>query len=161
MHGIKLIFLCRGGVVIAAAWDFTAFLLVLDLILYRTRVIVHDGKWHHVCITWRSSNGSVEAYKDGVLQRKHIGVITGQRIAPSGIWIIGQDQDSYGGNFEEREAFEGSLTDVNVWNRVLNSSEIFVLASKDCGLGMQGNYIAYKDFVPRGIVGKFEASCRN
>ena len=119
-----------------------------------------DGRWHHVCITWNSDAGSMELYKDGVWKFKAIGAVAGQRIAPSGIWIIGQDQDSYGGGFKKIDAFEGSLTDVNVWNRVLKASEISTLASKKCGLGMQGNYKAYKDFVPKGAVRKVKPTCR-
>ena len=116
------------------------------------------GEWHHVCITWKSSDGSVEAYKDGVSQFNKTGIIAGQRISPAGIWVIGQDQDSYGGTFQEKDAFQGSLTDVNVWNRVLDAKEISTLAREKCGLGMQGNYKAYKDIVLHGGVGKFKPS---
>ena len=97
----------------------------------------------------------MEAYKDGVSQFKNTGVIAGQRISSSGIWIIGQDQDCLGAGFQTKDAFEGSLTEVNVWSRVLDANEIFVLSREKCGLGMQGNYKAYKDFVPHGGVGKF------
>ena len=87
-----------------------------------------DSEWHHVCITWKSNDGSLVAYKDGVSKSANAGRFKGGSVAPSGIWIIGQDQDSYGGGFQQRNAFQGSLTDVNVWNRVLNASEIFTLA---------------------------------
>ena len=131
----------------------------LKPLFYSTGVRVSDGKWHHVCITWKSSDGTVEAYKDGAFQSKKTGIITGQQIAPSGIWIIGQDQDTFGGGFQQRNAFDGSLTDVNVWDKILCASEISTLASKKCGLGMQGNYKAYKDFVPKGGVNLGKPSC--
>ena len=38
-----------------------------------------------------------------------------------------------------------------MWKRFLNE-EIFTLASEECGLGMQGNYKAYNDFVPPRIL---------
>ena len=73
--------------------------------------------------------------------------------------MIGQDQDSLGGGLAQINAFHGSLTDVNVWDRVLDASEISTLASQKCGLGMQGNYLAYKDFVPVGPIQKVTPSC--
>jgi hypothetical protein len=119
---------------------------------------VSDGKWHHVCITWENTDGTLQAYKDGVLRNSRTGFKPGAPIAPYGMWIIGQDQDRYGGGFQLHDAFHGSLTEVNVWNRVLDASEISTLA-KQCGSGMAGNYRAYSDFVPYGGVRKFTPSC--
>ena len=101
----------------------------------------------------------MKVYKDGVSEANQTGLAAGERIEPSGTWIIGQDQDHVGGGFGQKDAFEGSLTDVNVWDRVLDASEISTIANKNCGLGMQGNYIAYKDFVPQGAVQVVKTSC--
>ena len=101
----------------------------------------------------------MQVYKDGAFETKKTGLAARQRIEPSGIWIIGQDQDSFGGGFQQADAFDGSLTDVNVWDRVLDANEISSLASKNCGLGMQGNYRAYQDFVPQGEVKVVKTSC--
>ncbi|CAB4003773.1 Hypothetical predicted protein [Paramuricea clavata] len=119
---------------------------------------VSDGKWHHVCITWENIHGTLQAYKDGVLRNSRTGFKPGAPIAPHGMWIIGQDQDRYGGGFQLNNAFHGSLTQVNVWNRVLDASEISTLA-KQCGTGMAGNYRAYSDFVPYGGIQKITPSC--
>ncbi len=113
-----------------------------------------------MCVTWKSSNGTVEVYKDGVFTFIRTGVIPGKRIDPVGIWMIGQEQDNYGGGFDLNDAFQGSLTEVNVWDRVLNAHEISTL-SNECGSGMKGNYKAYDDFVPQGGVLKFKPSCCN
>ena len=80
----------------------------------------------------------------------------GRPILPFGIWIIGQDQDSLGGGFQLRNAFDGYLIDVNVWDRVLYAGEISFLANSECGSGMKGNYRAYNDFVPYGGVHKYK-----
>ena len=118
-----------------------------------------DGNWHHACFTWNGSNGIAKAYKDGVFQNEISGILAGQLISPSGIWIVGQDQDSFGGGFERGNAFQGSLTDIDVWDRVLDAREISTLANERCGLGKQGNYRAYKDFVTVGPVQKVKPSC--
>ena len=128
-------------------------------VFYSTGIGVSDDTWHHICVTWASSDGIAKVYKDGVFQTQKTGVMTGQRLSPSGIWMIGQDQDSLGGGFQVKNAFHGSLTDVNVWDLVLKSCEISALASQKCGSGMQGNYKAYKDFMPQGPVQKVTPSC--
>ena len=137
------------------------FLINFKLLFYSQAFGVSDGKWHHVCVTWKSSGGIVKVYKDGVSKANQTGLVAGQLIEPSGTWIIGQDQDSVGGGFQQADAFNGSLTDVNVWDRVLDASEISTLASKSCGLGMKGNYKAYKDFVPQIAVQVVKTSCCN
>ena len=98
----------------------------------------------------------MQAYKDGVLIKSLIGYMPGRPILPFGIWIIGQDQDSLGGGFQLRNAFDGYLIDVNVWDRVLYAGEISFLANSECGSGMKGNYRAYNDFVPYGGVHKYK-----
>ena len=128
-------------------------------VFYRSGISVSDGKWHHVCITWKSSDGTVQGYKDGVLIKNETSYRQGRLILPFGIWIIGQDQDRIGGGFQLRDAFHGSLTDVNVWNRVLDASEITTLANCECSTGMKGNYRAYDDFVPYGGVRKYKPDC--
>ena len=129
------------------------------ILFYSVGITVNDGKWHHVCITWESSYGVVQAYKDGVLRNSWTGQSPGRPILPFGIWLIGQEQDTFGGGFELHDAFRGSLTQVNVWDRVLDASEISTLANSECGSRMKGNYRAYKDFAPYGYVRKYKPSC--
>jgi hypothetical protein len=94
-----------------------------------------------------------------VLRNSKTAYMRGRPILPFGIWIIGQDQDTLGGGFTLHDAFHGSLTEVNVWDRVLDASEISTLANSECGSGMKGNYRAYNDFVPYGGVRKQKPSC--
>ena len=30
-----------------------------------TDVVAHDGQWHHIAMSWTSSNGDWKLYKDG------------------------------------------------------------------------------------------------
>ena len=32
-----------------------------------TRVSANDGAWHHLAVTWQSSNGDLKVFKDGVI----------------------------------------------------------------------------------------------
>jgi hypothetical protein len=84
--------------------------------------------------------------------------VPGSRLLGGGYWVIGQDQDSVGGNFESRDAFVGVLTEVHVWNRVLSTAEIQDLASS-CAHDLIGNYVAYTDFEIKGNVSTFQPPC--
>ena len=107
-------------------------------------VSTNDGYWHHICVSWENKAGSWEIYKDGVLQDSGSGLKTGYRIQTYGILTIGQDQDSLGGDFDASQSYVGELTDLNMWNKVLNASEVNNL-SNSCN-GGRGNVKKWSDF---------------
>ncbi|TKS78032.1 Adhesion G-protein coupled receptor D2 [Collichthys lucidus] len=73
----------------------------------------NDGAWHHICVTWRR-NSHWAIYVDGDMKDMGSGTDNSRDIYGDGILILGQDQDSFGGNFTE--PFFGNITDLNVWN---------------------------------------------
>lgn len=112
--------------------------------LRRTGVAVNDGNWHHVCTTWENKAGSWKVYKDGAVKASGSGFKTGYSIKTNGILTIGQEQDTFGGGFDANQNYIGELTDLNIWNKVLSSSEVDML-SKSCH-GGKGNIKAWSDF---------------
>ncbi|KAK3739418.1 hypothetical protein QZH41_011411 [Actinostola sp. cb2023] len=64
-----------------------------------------------------------------------------------GAIVLGQEQDAYLGGFDVGQSFQGNLTSVNMWDRVLSSVEISELA-KGCPSG-EGNLVKWADLVPR------------
>ena len=111
-----------------------------------------------MCATWESSSGNFKIYKDSVLVKTMANVMTGETIPSGGTWVVGQDQDIHGGGFERRDTHKGTLTGVNVWNRVLCEYEIERVA-KDCGSLIQGNYKSYNDFTMSDTVEFTTPSC--
>ena len=113
-----------------------------------------DGKNHHVCITLDVSNGQMRAYVDG---KNRFGVqVKTSKLPAGGTWIIGQDQDKFEGGFHKRDSMKGTLAEVNIWDRILESYEIAALAS--CrGPLMEGNVKSHNDFEIIGGVQKFKA----
>ena len=109
-----------------------------------TGVSANDGHWHHICASWENKAGSWKLYKDGVSRSSGYGLKTGHVIKTDGILIIGQEQDSFGGGFDATQNYVGELTDLNMWNRVLNATEISNL-SKSCH-GGRGNVKKWSDF---------------
>ena len=109
-----------------------------------TAPIKVDGQWHHICYVWENSNGSWKLYEDGEEIKEGSDFAKGQIIVPTGILILGQDQDSYGGGFETKNAFVGDLSQVNMWDRVLSGDDISGM-SKGCH-SEDGNVFKWSDF---------------
>ena len=70
-------------------------------------------------------------------------LILGHVIAPSGLLLLGQDQDSVGGGFDVNQRFLGEMTGVNIWNHVMTSQEIFNM-SRSCLAG-EGNLVSWSN----------------
>ena len=79
--------------------------------------------------------------------------LSGHVIDNNGIVILGQDQDSYVGGFQQHQSFSGQMYGVNMWNRVLNAEEVSHM-SANCSYGV-GSYLRWSDFVT-GLHGNVE-----
>uniref|UniRef100_A0A671PGR3 Pentraxin (PTX) domain-containing protein n=1 Tax=Sinocyclocheilus anshuiensis TaxID=1608454 RepID=A0A671PGR3_9TELE len=88
-----------------------------------------DGHWHHLCIIWSSIEGRFWYYLDSHLISPASKFQKGYEIPPGGSMILGQEQDSIGGDFDEAEAFVGRLAGFALWTRSLSHAEVSGLAS--------------------------------
>ncbi|XP_044182063.1 neuronal pentraxin receptor-like [Acropora millepora] len=122
----------------------SAIQLFINEQVVKSGVSVNDGKWHHVCTSWESADGSWNLYKDGSLGASGSRFKTGYKTKTDGILIIGQEQDAFGGRFDSNQNYIGELTGLNIWNRVLSPNEIANM-SKSCHLG-EGNVKKWSDF---------------
>lgn len=91
----------------------------------------HDGSWHSVCVSWSQNGGRRALFIDGNETSKSDGLYSSDSIGPDGLFIIGQEQDTFGGSFKKDESFSGSITELHIWDRVLNRSEIYTM-EKEC-----------------------------
>ena len=103
----------------------------------RTGVSVNDGLWHHVVVTWQSSNGSLRLYKDGALAFSTTHQ-AGVPISTGGSLVLGQDQDTLGGGFQSAQRYIGVLDEFAVYDRVLSASD--VLAHYNAGINPLADY---------------------
>lgn len=94
-------------------------------------VFDHDGSWHSVCVSWSQNGGRWALFTDGHLVSRGDGLHSSDSIGPDGLFIIGQEQDTFGGSFKKDESFSGSITELHIWERVLNSSEMHTM-EKEC-----------------------------
>ncbi|XP_057212538.1 adhesion G-protein coupled receptor D2 isoform X2 [Triplophysa rosa] len=81
-----------------------------------------DENWHHVCVTWRRHDTFWAIYVDGKESDSGTVAADPQDIHGDGIFIVGQDQDTFGGTFTE--PFVGNLTDLNIWDGALELKEV-------------------------------------
>lgn len=77
----------------------------------------------HICASWESATGIVEFWIDGKAKvRKSLH--KGYTVGPDASIILGQEQDSYGGDFDAKQSLVGDIGDVNMWDFVLSPEQI-------------------------------------
>ncbi|XP_073332565.1 adhesion G protein-coupled receptor D2 [Pagrus major] len=95
------------------------------------KVFGRNDSWHSVCVSWSQNGGRWALFADGLVVSRGDGLNTSDSIGRDGLFIIGQEQDTFGGSFKKDESFSGSITELHIWDRVLNSSEIETM-EKSC-----------------------------
>ncbi|XP_059810251.1 mucosal pentraxin-like [Hypanus sabinus] len=110
-----------------------------------------DALLRHICVTWESREGLVTIWVNGKRSLQKIGG-KGRVVKGSGQFILGQEQDRPGGGFDIRQSFVGEITDVNMWDCVLETSKIET-ANEGCFF-TGGNIISWgtTSHVSRGTV---------
>ncbi|KPP74216.1 C-reactive protein-like [Scleropages formosus] len=81
------------------------------------------NRWNSVCGLWDSNTGLGQFWVNGRRGSPKLLFKGGNLQGPFSI-ILGQDQDSYGGDFSTSEALYGQLTDVHMWDHILPTCEI-------------------------------------
>ncbi|XP_076372910.1 C-reactive protein 1.1-like [Tachypleus tridentatus] len=92
---------------------------------------VRLGHWYHVCAVWSGADGSNKIFLNGEQCSQTQPLKPGHRILGGGTVVIGQEQDKPGGGFESSAAWEGELTDLQVWNEALTEEQIKKIAPCD------------------------------
>lgn len=83
----------------------------------------NDNAWHHVLMTWQSSDGATRLYLDGALV--HSGTVaSGNPIDAGGAVVLGQEQDSLAGGFDATQAWKGEMDQVRVYTRYITDQEV-------------------------------------
>ncbi|KAJ8371053.1 hypothetical protein SKAU_G00110810 [Synaphobranchus kaupii] len=78
--------------------------------------------WGNYCLTWASHTGGAELWINGLVGEEQY-LRSHYELQPGGTLVLGKDQDGFLG-ISDSDAFVGQMTDVNVWDYVLSSSEI-------------------------------------
>lgn len=117
-----------------------------------------DGYWHHIAVTWENTAGQWILYINGT--NKGGGNLSAGQTIGKGVIVIGQDQDSYKGSFESEQTFQGKLTGLNMWERVLSAGEVSGLNSSKCS-SAQGNIVKWNDLFKKEQFGQVKVACES
>uniref|UniRef100_M3ZHP6 Sushi, von Willebrand factor type A, EGF and pentraxin domain containing 1 n=1 Tax=Xiphophorus maculatus TaxID=8083 RepID=M3ZHP6_XIPMA len=119
---------------------------------------VNTGQWYHIGVSWRSWDGDWRVYINGKPSDGGKGLSVGTTI-PGGALVLGQDQDQRGEGFNPVESFVGSISQLNIWDRVLTPQQIKVLASScpASHVTHRGNVLAWPDFLS-GVAGRVKVN---
>nr|A8MV57.2 PUTATIVE PSEUDOGENE: RecName: Full=Putative mucosal pentraxin homolog [Homo sapiens] len=77
----------------------------------------------HVNVSWESASGIATLWANGKLVGRK-GVWKGYSVGEEAKIILGQEQDSFGGHFDENQSFVGVIWDVFLWDHVLPPKEM-------------------------------------
>ncbi|XP_078496922.1 pentraxin fusion protein-like isoform X2 [Lissotriton helveticus] len=80
-------------------------------------------KWTHLCLAWDSLLGRVQAFVNGVPTRPRR-YRSGHSVNTGGVFMLGQDPDSFLGDFDADQSFVGEIKDLYMWNRKLHKGMI-------------------------------------
>ena len=98
------------------------------------------NQWMHMCAVFTATNSSNPDVFDSKIEL----YINGSRIAETtqtldkdqfktveggGVLIIGQEQDSIGGYFDDTQSWSGSVTQLEIWSKAISLDDIQKLAS--------------------------------
>ncbi|XP_032901404.1 serum amyloid P-component-like isoform X5 [Amblyraja radiata] len=92
----------------------------------------------HICVTWESQEGEITVWVNGRRSVRKFGG-KGRVVKGPGAFILGQEQDSVGGGFDINQSFAGEISDVHMWDHVLQPNDIKTV-SQGC-LRYGGNII--------------------
>ncbi|XP_016064261.1 PREDICTED: neuronal pentraxin-2 [Miniopterus natalensis] len=133
----------QANEIVLIEWGNNPIELLVNDKVAQLPLFVSDGKWHHICVTWTTRDGTWEAFQDGEKLGTGENLAPWHPIKPGGVLILGQEQDIIGGRFDATQAFVGELSQFNIWDRVLRAQEIVNIAN--CSTNMPGNVIPWVD----------------
>ncbi len=136
-------------------YDYNSLSVYIGGAYIDTGKAINDGLWHQIAVTWQSSTGSLNVYKDGASIYQTT-LQTGYSIKGGGTLMLGQEQDSVGGSLSPDQRFIGSLDDFSVYNYALSSSQILYHYQTALGIVPEPTSLSFLFFI--GIIfawGKF------
>ena len=107
-------------------------------------------KWNHFCILWNIHNnaGNVQIFLNGHVIGSQLfaseavseGILGSDEVFES-YFILGQEPDVIGPPYEVTDLFNGKITELNFWDKILDGETILKLAT--CLLFPKGNIISW------------------
>jgi hypothetical protein len=131
------------------------------LLIIDTATTINNIIWNHIAITWQSSSGVVQIFKDGSVDYSSE-FPAGSVITTGGSLVIGQEQDFVGGGFDRNQAFIGEIDEVRIWN-IARTQQETQITMRSSLTGQEEGLVGYwnfdddsaRDISPQGNHGEF------
>ena len=89
---------------------------------------IADGTWHHFAVIRNASLGHSDFFIDGEEYTKRCGHLMYDTLkVEAGGLILGQDQDTFGGDFDASQVLRGALDDLRIYDGILSATEVQAL----------------------------------
>jgi len=102
-------------------------------------------KWHHIAVTWTKEHGVTKVYKDGLLMAE-AKTEKNSPLESDGAFMLGNEQDCYGGCTDSTQAYYGLMDEVRLWKTERTQEEILTNMRKASGLENHSDLLAYWKF---------------
>lgn len=100
-----------------------------------TTTTVADNNWHH--LVWTRSNSQICLYRDKILQGCDNNTAATLDISSL---ILGQEQDSEGGGFDQSQAFDGLIDELVIFGSAIDAAQVSsIYDNQNNGLGYDGS----------------------
>lgn len=93
-----------------------------DDVYLDSNISLTDDSWHHLVITRQDDRGCL--YVDGSLQECDDGLGNGALSVPKNAFVLGQEQDAYGGGFSSSQAFDGLMDELKIYDSTLSAADV-------------------------------------
>ncbi|XP_063809875.1 C-reactive protein-like [Pseudophryne corroboree] len=81
--------------------------------------------WIHICASWDAGTCEIQLWVNGKLYPRQVCRTKGFVLPAETSIILGQDQDEFGGKFEDTQSFVGKISGVNMWDYVLSAEQMW------------------------------------
>lgn len=96
-----------------------------------SKYTVTKGTWFHNCLAWSAASQTRDVYIDGVLVDSEE-TPARRTVNLGGNIVLGNEQESLGGDMDAGDIFGGELYKLNMFNRKLDVTEIMSMAANMC-----------------------------
>ncbi|KAK7073105.1 hypothetical protein SK128_019623 [Halocaridina rubra] len=120
---------------------FTGYKVSLRSSWAKTEIQTPLRVWTHFCFRYAYGDGRWQIFVDG--RQRASGIMRPEEglLEPNGSYIIGQEQDTFGGGYHRDQSFSGEITELNYWDTVVSDAVIEKLSA--CEDIQQGNALAW------------------
>ncbi|MEQ8324013.1 MAG: Calx-beta domain-containing protein [Vicingaceae bacterium] len=119
-------------------------------------IVFNDNAFNIANVSWQSSNGGVQVWKNGNPSYSATGFQTSSSITSGGCLAIGAEQDAIDGSYDASQDHQGDFAEVILYNTYLNDAQHIIVAnylSAKYGISISNDHFSYQSTHPHDVAG--------